>query len=363
MKKLLSATLSGLAMLAVLGAGPTAPAGEEKPLSRLAFGSCLGQDLPQPIWSRVLAARPDAFVFLGDNVYSDTEDPKNLRAAYAKLAAQPGFQKLKKTTPILATWDDHDYGTNDSGGDFPAKQMSKEIFLDFFGAPADSPRRKRSGVYDSRTFGPPGKRVQVILLDTRYNRSPLTWKEGGKDAQEHGSYVPNPDPSATLLGDEQWAWLEETLREPAQVRIIGSSIQVANDESSGEKWSNFPLERKRLFDLLWANRITGAIFISGDRHFAELSMMDGEIGYPVYDLTSSSLNWAEQRWRYLESNRHRIGMVSRGDNFGLIEIDWDRPDPLIRLKIEDVDGDLVLHTKVDLSTLREGNLEWWLGEK
>ena len=189
MKKLFAAILAA-ASFAALGAGPAPPAAEEKPLSRLAFGSCLGQDLPQPIWSRVLAARPDVFVFLGDNVYSDTDDPKRLRAAYAKLAAQPGFQKLRKTTPILATWDDHDYGTNDSGGDFPAREMSKAVFLDFFGAPADSPRRQRSGVYDARTFGPPGKRVQVILLDTRYNRSPLTWKEGGKDTQERGGYVP-----------------------------------------------------------------------------------------------------------------------------------------------------------------------------
>jgi len=105
------------------------------------------------------------------------------------------------------------------------------------------------------------------------------------------------------------------------------------------------------------------IFISGDRHYAELEMMDGEIGYPVYDLTSSSLNWAEPRWRRIAPSKHRIGLAERGDNFGLVEIDWNRTDPLIRLKVIDVEGDLVLHRKVDLSTLREGNLEWWLGEK
>lgn len=351
------------AVFLVLGAGPAPTKAPEKPVSRIAFGSCLGQDLPQPIWARVLAARPDLFVFLGDNVYSDTDDPKLLRAAYAKLASQPGFQSLKKTVPVLATWDDHDYGTNDSGGDFPAKEASKQIFLDFFGVPADSPRRTRQGVYDARTFGPPGKRVQVITLDTRYNRSPIQWQEGGEDKQEGGRYVPSTDPATTLLGAEQWAWLEEVLREPAQVRIFGSSIPLVNVDTGGERWANFPHERKRLFELLWKNRITGALFVSGDRHLAELSVMDGDIGYPVYDLTSSSLNWGEQRWRHIESNRHRIGLVSRGDNFGLIEIDWERPDPLVRLKIVDLDGDLVLHYKVDLSTLREGNLEWWLGEK
>ena len=150
--------------------------------------------------------------------------------------------------------------------------------------------------------------------------------------------LPNTDANATLLGAAQWAWLEEQLHEPAQVRIIGSSIQVVNETSGGEKWSNFPAEKKKLFELLWANRATGVIFISGDRHYAELEMMDGEIGYPVYDLTSSSLNWAEPRWRRIAPSKHRIGLAERGDNFGLVEIDWNRTDPLIRLKVIDVDG-------------------------
>ena len=114
-------TALAAAVLLALGAGAPAPKTQEKPLSRIAFGSCLGQDLPQPIWARVLATRPDLFLFLGDNVYSDTDDPKLLRAAYAKLASQPGFQSRKKSVPILATWDDHDYGTNDSEGDSPAR--------------------------------------------------------------------------------------------------------------------------------------------------------------------------------------------------------------------------------------------------
>ena len=351
-----------LAAVVLLAASPAEKA-SEKPLSRIAFGSCLGQDLPQPIWKRVLAVKPDVFVFLGDNVYADTGDEKRLSAAYAKLAAQPGFQELRKSTRILATWDDHDYGTNDSGGDFPEKAMSQQVFLDFFGVAKDSPRRRQEGVYHAETFGPPGRRVQIILLDTRYHRSPLAFEKDPSDPTDGGRYVPNTDANATLLGAAQWAWLEERLREPAQVRIIGSSIQVVNETSGGEKWANFPSERKKLFEILWANRNTGVIFISGDRHYAELEMMDGDIGYPVYDLTSSSLNWAEPRWRRIPPSKHRIGLAERGDNFGLIEIDWDRIDPLLRLKVIDVEGDLVLHRKVDLSTLREGNLEWWLGEK
>jgi alkaline phosphatase D len=342
-----------------LGASAPKPAPEagELLVRRIAFGSCLGQDGVQPIWDHVLAAKPDVFVFLGDNVYSDTADPVELRAAYAKLAGQPGFQKLKKQTRVLATWDDHDYGTNDSGGDFPQKEMSKQTFLDFWRVAKDSPRRERDGVYHSEVFGPPGKRVQIILLDTRFNRSPLVFQDDPKDLIDVGRYQRVTDPAATMLGAKQWAWFEDQLRVPAQIRIIGSSIEVVDEDYGGEKWANFPLERKKLFELLW--RSTGSLFISGDRHFAELSVMDGNAGYPIYDLTSSSLNWSEHVYRMPERNRHRVAVLTRGDNFGLIEIDWERRDPLIRLQVRDEDGDVMIHHKVELSVLRESNLPWW----
>jgi alkaline phosphatase D len=100
--------------------------------------------------------RPELFLFLGDNIYADTEDMEVMRAKYAQLAAQPGFQKLRETCPILATWDDHDYGENDAGAEYPKKRESQQVFLDFFGVPRDSPRRAREGVYHSEVFGPRG---------------------------------------------------------------------------------------------------------------------------------------------------------------------------------------------------------------
>ena len=325
-------------------------AATETPLQRIAFGSCLGQDLPMPVWKAVLEADPDLFIFLGDNVYADTHDMNALRSQYAKLAAQPGFQSLRSAIPILATWDDHDYGTNDTGADNPTRDQSQEIFLDFWQVPKDSPRRKQPGVYHSEVYGPPGQRVQIILLDTRYFRSPLKTEKTASDE----SYLPNEDANATLLGSAQWSWLEKQLQVPAQIRIIGSSIQVVAEDHGGEKWNNFPNERKKLFDLLWKSRATGLFFISGDMHFAELSMMNGDVGFPIYDLTSSSLNWSEKNWRTVSPNRHRIGVMQVGDNFGMIQIDWKLPDPLIRLQIRDELGDIMIQHKIPLTVLREG---------
>jgi alkaline phosphatase D len=151
------------------GGGPAAaPA---RPLSRIAFGSCASEARPQPIWAAIAATKPELLLMLGDNIYADTRDMDVMRAKYARLAAMPGFKALRESVPILATWDDHDLGVDDGGSDYPKKVESQRIFLDFFGDPEDSPRRKRPGVYDARVFGPEGRRVQVIMLDTRYFRS------------------------------------------------------------------------------------------------------------------------------------------------------------------------------------------------
>jgi alkaline phosphatase D len=317
--------------------GCTSTARRPIELQRIAFGSCAKQDRPQPIWDTVLAENPDLFIFVGDNIYADTEDMKVMRETYAQFAKQPGFTKLRKTIPILATWDDHDYGADDAGAKYPQKEESQRIFLDFFNVPRDDPAWNRPGVYSAHVFGPPGRRVQIILLDTRYFRGPLA-RRGGR-VPGLGPYIPQPDPNVTMLGEDQWSWLEEQLRIPADLRIIGSSIQVVAEEHGWEKWMNFPRERLRLFRLIRDTAAEGVVFISGDRHFAELSRQAGTgVDYPLYDLTSSSLNSSIKTAR-LESNRHRVGLPVFADNFGLIEIDWNAPDPLLALVIMDENGE------------------------
>lgn len=350
MKRILTLVLT----LWLLGSGLAAPPlDRNKVVSRIAFGSCAHQDKSQPIWEAIVAQKPDLFLFIGDNIYADTEDMDLMKAKYAKLAAQPGYKKLQQTCPILATWDDHDYGKDDAGFEYPKKREAQQIFLDFFGEPKDSPRRQREGVYDAVVLGPAGKRVQILLLDTRYFRSALK-RRPDKPKRGEGPYIPNPDPNATILGANQWRWLEEQLRQPAELRIIASSIQVIAEDHYWEKWANFPHERERLFQLLRDTQAGGVVFISGDRHLAELSMMDGGVGYPLYDLTSSGLTEADKAWGRWEVNRHRVGTMFWGNNFGMITIDWDKQDPLIRLQIRDEEGELFLQQKIPLSLLQPG---------
>ncbi len=310
-------------------------------IRRIAVGSCLRQERPAPILRAVAATRPDLLLLLGDNVYADTDDPARMRAAYAALAAIPEYRALVAAAPVMATWDDHDFGADDAGADWPFKRGAKEILLDFFDEPATSPRRSRDGIYDARVFGPPGRRVQVILLDTRWSRSPLLGEK------QH--YRPDPDPAATILGAAQWAWLAEQLRVPAEVRLLGSSIQVVSDEHGFEKWANFPAERARLLRAIADAGAAGVVVVSGDRHRGELSVLeDSPVGYPLYDLTASSLNLPIVRD---EANRHRRGVLVTVANFGVVEIDWDAPAPSLGLRLVDEGGATVVEHRVPLERL------------
>lgn len=341
-----------LALSATLaGSGPqNIPLDPSRAVARIAMGSCADQDRPQPIWDAVLAARPDVFLFLGDNVYASEPARRDVRAQYAKLAAVPGFLRLRSTVPLLAVWDDHDFGVNDGGADHSGKADSQKAFCDFWGLASDDPRRRRDGTYHAVTVGPEGKRVQFLMLDTRFFRSPLKTKPAGDERP--GRYIPDEDPAKTMLGEAQWRWLEERLREPADLRIVMSSIQVVPEDHLWEKWANFPHERQRLFSLIRETGASGVVFVSGDRHLAEISMMPDALGYPAYDLTASALNLSWQSWRPHEPNRWRVASMNYGNNFGMIEIDWTQADPEVRLQIRDELGDVIAQQKLRLSWLK-----------
>lgn len=339
----------------------SAASAADEPLSRIAFGACAKQDKEQPIWDAIVEAQPQQFVFLGDNIYGDTEDMALLKAKWEMLDAQPGYGKLKVTCPVTGTWDDHDYGKDDAGVEYPRKVESQKLFLDFLRVPADDPRRHREGVYGSQVSGPVGQRVQIILLDTRYFRSPLLkgYEKGEPGEGRRGIYAPNHDPQATLLGEAQWTWLREQLLVPAEIRVVVSSIQVVPDENGWETWGNFPRERERLFQMIRETKASGVVLISGDRHLAEISRLQpGVAGYPIFDVTSSSLNAPSGNMTKAgvrfgnEINSYRVGLTYFDTNFGMIRIDWSQPDPVLRLQVCDEKGGVVLQQRLTLSQLQ-----------
>lgn len=338
---------------------PQVPHG--KTVTRIAFGSCAKESKEQPIWNSIIATRPDLFLFLGDNIYGDTRDMNVLREKYARFGAILGVKELRETVPHLAIWDDHDYGENDAGVEYPMKEESRRIFCDFWGEPADSPRRTQDGIYISYLFGSRGRRVQIIMPDLRFNRTPIFKLDLGgkaydvwaKELEQAGKPVPgpyarNPDPKATMLGERQWRWLEAQLKIPADVRIIASGLQVLADFPGWEGWINYARDHQRLIELIRNTRANGVIFLSGDTHYAELSRLDVNVPYPLYDLTSSGLT---EVWPVLPPNDLRVGEALREANFGVIEIDWGVA-PQLRLEIRDGNGLTRMAHRIKLGELK-----------
>ncbi len=319
----------------------------EEPISTILFGSCIKQEKPVPIFDAILERSPEVFLFLGDNIYADTEDMAVMRAKYAELGSKPGFIELKKNCPILAVWDDHDYGVNDGGAEYPKRVEAQKEFLDFW-SDEDGIRFDREGVYSAHLFGPESTQVQIILLDTRYFRGPL--KTG--ERRVGGKYYPSDDTSIPMLGEAQWQWLEEQLKKPAKIRLIGSGIQIVPESAGQETWSNLPHERQRLFDLIAKTKAEGVILLSGDRHWSEFSRTEEGTPYPIYDFTSSSLNQVHPRGTPTK-NRFRISETTyHEENFGEISIDWKGAGTLINVSIRDITGEVIFSREVSLSELK-----------
>ena len=282
---------------------------------KIAFGSCAKQNKPQTIWDEIDAQAPDAFLFIGDNIYADTRNMDEMWRRYQQLGAQPSFAAFRQKRRLFATWDDHDYGENDAGVEYPRKRESQGLFFKFWGR-ADPATKSREGVYQSALLHEKGLKVQLILLDTRYHRS-------NKQKRAAVGFLANTDPRATVLGEQQWAWLAAELRKSADVRILASSIQFLSDDHHFEKWGNFPKERQKMLRLIADTKANGVVFISGDRHSGEISKLPaGWINYDLYDFTSSgltnptikTLRHERNDLRLVKTNAHNIR------NFGVIKV-------------------------------------------
>lgn len=298
-------------------------------ISKIAFGSCGHQIGEQFIWNNVVAENPDLWIWLGDNIYGDTEDMDVLRAKYLKLGDNQNYQVLKEHCPIIATWDDHDYGVNDGGKEYPKRKESQQIFLEFFEEPANSPRWSREGIYTSYDYGDADSSVKVVLLDVRYHRD-----ERGTDGD--------------VLGEKQWKWLESEFRNStAKVVLVGTGYQFISSEHPFESWAHFPSERQRMLDLIKETGVKGVIFLSGDRHFAELSkLISDSLDYPIYDFTSSGLTHAN--FVMFEKNSNRVARCLKR-NFGTIEFNWT--DQQVVLNAHKLNGKVAFSEVISFSDL------------
>ncbi|MBX3560955.1 MAG: alkaline phosphatase D family protein [Sphingomonas sp.] len=322
----------------------TAPQGRAD--FRVAFGSCcrIQFDRDQRIFDVVRQLEPDMFLWLGDNIYADSDQAQALSDLYSRQRVVASLEPLLRSTPQLATWDDHDFGFNNSDGLSPAKAESLRLFKSYWANPAYG-SDGAPGIWCKQSYGG----VDFFILDGRYHRDP-------SDA---------PDtPAKTMLGAAQKAWLKAELqrsRAPFKILVSGGGWSSAEREEGGDSWAVYMHERDEIFDFIRDRGIEGVVCISGDSHMGELNCIprSAEGGYDMYDLGSSPLAQmpAVKQLRQVPEMRIR-DTWSRSVNVGMMRFEMGRT-PRLTYTLHDALGapvwDPLVLTPADL---RNGVQSW-----
>ncbi|MEQ9316144.1 MAG: alkaline phosphatase D family protein [Henriciella sp.] len=323
----------------------TAPAGPSR--FRVAFGSCcrIQLDPVQRIWNVARVLEPDMFVWLGDNIYADSDQEQTLVDLYGRGRVVERIEPFLRSTPQLATWDDHDFGYNDSDGLSPFKDMALKVFRNFWPNPSygedDNP-----GIYFKQSYGG----VDFFILDGRYHRDPTNRPD---NAQK------------TMLGARQKAWLKRELKAskaPFKILASGGGWSSAENEDGGDSWAVYMTERNEIFDFIRDEQISGVVCISGDSHMGELNCIprSEEGGYDIYDFCSSPLAQQPANKNTRQTPEVRIRDTwTRSVNLGLIEFDLSGEQPVLTYNLYDSLGEPVWDPLVlTPDDLRNGVSTW-----
>lgn len=281
-------------------------------------------------------AKPDVMIWMGDNVYMrepDWNSRSGILKRFSHTRAMRELQPLLATAANYATWDDHDFGPDNSNRGWWGKETSLEVHKLFWPNPSYGTTQV-PGVYTSFDV----LDVQVILLDDRYYRKP-----------EHLSGEPDG-----VLGAQQVQWLIDVLASSrATFKLIVTGSQFITSDTTKEAYIHHPNERQAIIDQITSNNITGVMFLSGDVHAAELSRLDREHSYPLYDFTSSSLTAGSNKNIANQHNNYRVPNTAYGGhNFGLITVSGVRGNRMLTLRCMDKDGNEVWKHEISEAELK-----------
>lgn len=308
----------------------------DPPEIRIAMGSChyVNDQYARPgkpygaefeVFDQIVKENPDVMLWLGDNTYfreSDFWTPDRLAYRWAHTRAFEGHQELLAMSANYATWDDHDYGPNDSDRSYILKDVALDLFKNYWDSPSwgqpDNP-----GVYTRLSWGD----LDIFFLDNRYHRAANKLK----------------DPDKPFLGKKQLDWLKDNLlTSRAPFKLIVNGNQTINTFNPYEAWSAFTNEWNDFMHFLDTHTIPGIIFLSGDRHHSELLKMERPGNYPLYEFTSSPLSSgvANVAGTQEENNPLRVEgtLVNDKRNFGMIEVTGKRKERVLKMRIIDSTG-------------------------
>ncbi|RED96566.1 alkaline phosphatase D family protein [Marinoscillum furvescens] len=295
---------------------------------KIAFGSCVYindsttdrryKGGEYELFEAIAEQGPQLMFWLGDNIYLRPQDwstEEGFAYRYSHTRQLPEMQALLANTAHYAIWDDHDYGPNDSDRSFVGKEIALKWFNHFWANPPSHPAV--GGIATAFSWGD----VDFFLTDNRSFRSPQKRSSGNR----------------TVLGEVQREWLVDALAfSEAKVKVVvmgGLFLSSMDNPLSQNYIVNYAEERQWLLDELEANGINNVIFLTGDKHFSEVSSMALPNGNQLYEFASSPLT-ANVNTRD-DINVYRLpGSHIQQRNFGLLTISKD----LLTIKFLDSQG-------------------------
>lgn len=216
----------------------------------------------------------------GDNVYlreADFSSESGIWYRYSHDRATPALQKLFAVMHHYATWDDHDFGSNDSNRSFEFKETTLAAFKAYWGN-ATWGETGNPGVYGKFFWGD----AAFMLMDNRYHRD-----DSSLDQERH--------PQKSQFGARQIDWLKQSLLQakklghyPFKFIVTGGQV-VTSFGGSSETYDYYRREREELVRFIQEEEIPGVVFLSGDVHFTELARRKIGATQWLYELTSSPL--------------------------------------------------------------------------
>lgn len=307
----------------------------DPPAFRIALGSCFYVN--EPVYDRpgtpygsdfqileaLGRARPDAMLWLGDNTYlreADWYSRTGILRRWTHTRSYPGLQPLLGAMHHYATWDDHDYGPNDSDRSYRDKRLTREAFGLFWANPA-AIFGEEEGVTTMFQWAD----VDFFLLDDRWWRMPNDRRTGDR----------------TLLGHAQREWLVDALaasQAPFKIVVLGG--QVLNPVQRWETFATYPAEREWLLARIAEEGIRGVFFVSGDIHHTELTKLERPGTYPLYDLSVSALTAGISRVRADDGNTLRVpGTTVEEHNFATLDFSGPRTDRQMLITVWNAEGE------------------------
>lgn len=269
------------------------------------------------IFLRMKQKKSDFMVWLGDDVYYFKKDFSSYDGMFnLNLRLRKGFRKYREflaTQPNYAIWDDHDFGSDNCCENFTLRDSSLKVFKGMWPNTYPEGEQFRGNYFNFRYYD-----AEFFMTDDRLHRG----AEG--------------DSTGPFLGETQLVWLKNKLMmSDAAFKFIAIGSQVLNDNNFGESYADYPRERAELLDFISSNNIKGVIFLTGDKHYSEVSKREWN-GYPFYDFTCSPLTFPPLPRRLLGAyhNSYRVNHFDYAKrNFGRISFTGDKGNRNMKLEI------------------------------